>query len=127
MRRFNAAERDFIAETLVGITESIEERAKIHGIPVEVDEVTLAEARLVVDKVLDIAESLREVRDDLDAQGIPTAACPNCGEQWLNVPMIFDDETYDVAAWATEGECYSCGTRVTVCTPKDSMKEVEEP
>ena len=59
----------------------------------------------------------------LDARGIPTAGCPNCGEQWLKVPMIFDDETYDIAAWGLEGECFSCGTLVTVCTPVDQEAE----
>lgn len=62
----------------------------------------------------------------LDARGIPTAGCPNCGEQWLNVPIIFDDDTYEVSAWGTEGECFSCGTKVTVATPADKEMEGEE-
>jgi hypothetical protein len=39
------------------------------------------------------------------------------GDSWI------DDETYDVAAWGTDGECYSCGTRVTVCCPADKEQE----
>jgi len=57
----------------------------------------------------------------LDAEGIPTAGCPLCGEQWLMVPVIFDDETYEIAAWSTKGYCSSCNTKVTVCTPADSV------
>lgn len=63
-----------------------------------------------------------KVEAGLDARGIPTASCPICGEQWLKVPMIFDDETYDVAAWGLEGECMSCGTLVTICCPTDSVE-----
>lgn len=62
----------------------------------------------------------------LDARGIPTSACPNCGEQWFLLPVIFDDETYDIAAWGTEGSCYSCGTQVTVCTPADIRARLDE-
>lgn len=60
---------------------------------------------------------------ELDARGIPTAACPTCGEGWFTVPVVFDEETYEVAAWALEGMCISCGTVLTVCCPAD--KDVE--
>lgn len=63
----------------------------------------------------------------LDARGIPTSECPNCGESWFLVVAIFDDETYDIAAWGLDGECYSCGTLLTVCCPVDSLSEKEEP
>lgn len=79
---------------------------------------------LVVGLVADLRESERKV--GMDASGVPTAGCPMCGEQWLKVPMIFDDDTYDVAGWGLEGECYSCGTRVTVCTPVDKDEEREQ-
>lgn len=63
----------------------------------------------------------------LDARGIPTASCPNCGESWFQVSAMFDPETYDISAWSLEGECYSCGTMLTVCCPVDSLVEKEEP
>lgn len=69
--------------------------------------------------------TIQEPPEPLNFSGVPTAGCPVCGDQWLNVPMIFDDETYDVAAWALEGECFSCGTRVTVCCPVDKEREME--
>ena len=81
---------------------------------------------LVIGLVADLRESERRADPvGLDATGVPTAGCPMCGEQWLRVPMIFDDDTYDVAGWGLEGECYSCGTRVTVCTPVDKEEERE--
>ena len=63
----------------------------------------------------------------LDARGIPTAVCPNCGDSWFRAAVMFDPETYDISAWGMDGECYSCGTLLTVCCPVDSMMEKEEP
>lgn len=59
----------------------------------------------------------------LDARGIPTAACPNCGERWMHVALMFDEETYEISAWQLEGECVSCGTILTVCCPVDKDAE----
>lgn len=59
----------------------------------------------------------------LDARGIPTAACPNCGERWMHVALLFDEETYEIAAWQLEGECVSCGTLMTACCPVDKDAE----
>jgi len=59
----------------------------------------------------------------IDATGIPTPVCPLCGCDWIMVPMTFDYETYDVAAWGTEGECFSCKSKVTVCCPVDKDSE----
>ena len=55
----------------------------------------------------------------LDARGVPTAGCPACGSSWLNVPVLFDPDTYEISAYGTEAECYGCGTLVTACTPVD--------
>ena len=60
----------------------------------------------------------------LDARGIPTAMCPSCGSTWLNVPVMFDAETYEIAAWGTEASCFACGALVTACTPVDSPAEL---
>lgn len=35
------------------------------------------------------------------------------------VPVTFDAETYEPAAWGTDGACYGCAARLTVCTPVD--------
>lgn len=55
----------------------------------------------------------------LDARGIPTAMCPDCGSSWLMVPVMFDTEDYEIAAWGTEASCFGCGALVTACTPVD--------
>jgi hypothetical protein len=65
------------------------------------------------------------VESGADLRGVPTAGCGCCGEQWMLVPMIFDDETYDVAAWGTSGTCMGCGAELTVCTPVDVREVVE--
>lgn len=116
MVHFTDAERSLVANALVKI-------ASENGN--DGDEETYLESLFVVNCVLDLIEELRNVRDEqaVDLQGIPTAACPSCGDRWLKVPMMFDEDTYDVAAWSTEGECYSCGSLITVCTPVDSTEE----
>jgi|AntAceMinimDraft_6_1070360.scaffolds.fasta_scaffold14965_2 hypothetical protein len=60
--------------------------------------------------------------EPIDARGIPTAACPICGERWLMVPVIFDEEDYEIVSWGTEGFCGVCRALVTVCTPEDSLE-----
>jgi len=55
----------------------------------------------------------------IDPTGIPTAQCPNCGDMWMNVPVFFDPDTYEVAAWGTEASCYACDTPITAPTPID--------
>lgn len=63
-----------------------------------------------------------DMTGQLSFRGIPTAACPNCGSSWFNVPMTFDPETYDVAAWGMDGECFGCGALLTVCCPADARE-----
>lgn len=58
-------------------------------------------------------------RPSIDARGIPTPICPNCGCDWLVVPVKFWKETYMIGMWGTDGYCYSCKSEVTACTPKD--------
>jgi hypothetical protein len=53
------------------------------------------------------------------AAGIPTSACPLCGDKWLLVPVVFDDESYDIAGYGTDAMCYSCGVAITAPTPLD--------
>jgi hypothetical protein len=54
-----------------------------------------------------------------DMRGIPTSACPLCGDKWLLVPVQFDDDTYEVAVYGTDASCYSCGVAITAPTPLD--------
>jgi len=55
-------------------------------------------------------------------RGIPTAACPNCGSDWLKVVVVFDKDTYEMDAWGLDGECFSCGTLLTVVCPVDAVE-----
>ena len=52
-------------------------------------------------------------------RGIPTSACPMCGDKWFLVPTMFDDDTYDIVMYGTDAVCYSCGMAVTAPTPLD--------
>jgi len=55
----------------------------------------------------------------VDPTGIPTASCPNCGDMWMNVPVMFDPDTYEIAAWGLEAKCFSCDTPITSPCPID--------
>jgi len=54
----------------------------------------------------------------LDARGVPTHACPNCGHLVLKIKAMF--ENYDIALWFTDAECDDCGTLLTAPTPVDN-------
>lgn len=54
----------------------------------------------------------------LDARGVPTHACPNCGEMIFEIKAMF--ENYEIAMWMVDGRCSDCGTLVTVPTPLDN-------
>ncbi len=54
----------------------------------------------------------------LDARGIPTAECPDCGTNIFNLKVIFDED-YEIAMYMLDAECAECGTLVTAPTPKD--------
>ena len=54
----------------------------------------------------------------IDARGIPTHECINCGYNVFLVPCAFED--YDIVFWGLEGTCFSCGSPVTVPCPVDS-------
>lgn len=59
-----------------------------------------------------------------DWRGIPTAACPVCGCDWLRVAVHFDSATYEIAGWGiNDAECWACGTLVTAPCPPDLPKE----
>lgn len=55
----------------------------------------------------------------MSIRGIPTSACPMCGNKWLLIPAIFDDESYDIVMYHTDAVCHSCGMSVTAPTPLD--------
>jgi hypothetical protein len=54
----------------------------------------------------------------LDARGIPTPECPNCGSWLLNLTVNFDEE-YNIASYLLDAECAMCHTKITAPTPID--------
>lgn len=53
-------------------------------------------------------------------RGIPTHACPKCGDNDFLIRVSFDD--YQIATYFTTGTCYGCGTVLTVPTELDRPK-----
>ena len=54
----------------------------------------------------------------LDARGVPTPECPNCGSWLLRVNVTFGED-YKIAQYLLDGECAMCGTLLTVPTEID--------
>jgi len=54
----------------------------------------------------------------LDARGIPTPECPNCGSWLLKINATFDED-YKIASYLLDGECAMCSTLLTVPTEID--------
>ena len=60
----------------------------------------------------------------LDARGVPTAACPKCGEFIFVLYATFDDE-YNIKTYMLDSMCAMCGTLLTAPTPLDCVVEEE--
>ena len=58
----------------------------------------------------------------LDARGIATRACPNCGSTLFTIQATFD-EVYEIAGYLLNAECAECKTKVTAPTPLDLIEE----
>ena len=56
----------------------------------------------------------------LNARGVPTHACPNCGHLVFRIKAVFEDN--DIALWFTDAECDDCGTLLTAPTPADGAE-----
>lgn len=55
----------------------------------------------------------------INARGIPTAECPDCGSDKFQALVQFDKNTYEIAWYALNAKCISCDTLVTLPTPLD--------
>ena len=55
----------------------------------------------------------------LNARGVPTHACPNCGHLVLKIKAIFENN--DIVLWFTDAECDDCGALLTAPTPADGV------
>jgi hypothetical protein len=53
----------------------------------------------------------------MDARGIPTHACPQCGCTEFLIRATFQD--CEIAGYYVNGTCFECGSNVTVPTPLD--------
>ena len=62
----------------------------------------------------------------MDARGIPTATCPECGSQYIKAIVQFDPKDYEIGLYFLDGECSICGTLLTLPTPLDKIKEKEQ-
>lgn len=55
----------------------------------------------------------------INARGIPTAICPECGHDLIKVSIKVDPSDYELGLYTLDGECAKCGTLLTVATPVD--------
>lgn len=55
----------------------------------------------------------------INARGIPTATCPECGYDLIKVSIKIDPSDYELGLYTLDGECARCGTLLTVATPLD--------
>jgi len=55
----------------------------------------------------------------IDARGIPTCNCPNCGNGLFRALVSFDPETYMVGMYHLDIQCNECGAFCTAPTPLD--------
>lgn len=55
----------------------------------------------------------------INARGIPTPICPECGCDLLRVNVKIDPSDYEIGLYLLDGECARCGALVTVATPLD--------
>jgi hypothetical protein len=61
----------------------------------------------------------------MDARGIPTSTCPNCGSVLFNAVVQFDPTDYEIGMYLLDASCKDCGTLITLPTPLDKIKEKE--
>lgn len=59
----------------------------------------------------------------MDARGIPTCICPNCGNDLFRALVRFDPQTYTVGMYHLDVQCDGCGTLATAPTPLDIPRE----
>jgi len=56
---------------------------------------------------------------NLDARGIPTCKCPNCGGEYFIIIVKFDSETYTISEYKLEAQCNDCSTFITSPMPEN--------
>lgn len=56
--------------------------------------------------------------ETIDQRGIPTNQCFNCGSEWFQVLVHFED--YEIAQYMVEAKCALCDSELTAPTPIDA-------
>jgi len=59
----------------------------------------------------------------IDARGIPTCICPECGGKLFHAVISFNPETYMIGMYHLDIQCNQCGALCTAPTPDDIPKE----
>jgi hypothetical protein len=59
----------------------------------------------------------------IDARGIPTCLCPNCGYTLFRAVVSFDPETYTIGMYHLDIQCDNCGALATAPTPLDNPEK----
>ena len=55
----------------------------------------------------------------IDARGIPTCICPQCGGNIFRALVSFDPKTYTINSYQFDVQCHGCGAFTTAPTPID--------
>lgn len=59
----------------------------------------------------------------INARGIPTASCPNCGSNQIKAVVQLDPSDYEIGMYFLDAECNNCSTLLTLATPLDKIEE----
>lgn len=58
----------------------------------------------------------------IDARGVPSPVCPNCGCMLLRITVQFELDNYEISGYLLDdAECASCGCLITAPTPIDHI------
>jgi uncharacterized Zn finger protein len=55
----------------------------------------------------------------IDARGIPTCECPQCGSKYFVTIVTFDPIEYTIKDYRLDIQCNDCGTFTTAPTPEN--------
>jgi hypothetical protein len=59
----------------------------------------------------------------IDARGIPTAICPECGNDEFSITVKFNKVLYFIENYSLEGQCIKCRTQISCPIPINNIKE----
>ena len=61
----------------------------------------------------------------MNFRGMPSAICPQCGGDLINITVKFDPDSYEISMYLLDNaSCISCGTLLTAPTPVDLPLEL---